>query len=59
MSRLSSVASSHKEQATYANTVVSLKMGRKPFHIDHIKPLAADGQTVAENLALACVSCSL
>ena len=29
------------------------------FHIDHIKPLAADGQTVAENLALACVSCSL
>lgn len=29
------------------------------FHIDHVKPLASGGQTVAENLALACVSCSL
>ena len=29
------------------------------FHIDHIKPKAAGGETVAENLALACVSCSL
>lgn len=29
------------------------------FHIDHVKPVAAGGQTVAENLALACVSCSL
>ena len=29
------------------------------FHIDHVMPLAAGGQTVAENLALACVSCSL
>lgn len=29
------------------------------FHIDHIIPVAAGGQTVAENLALACVSCSL
>jgi hypothetical protein len=27
------------------------------FHVDHIKPLAAGGQTTAENLALACVSC--
>jgi 5-methylcytosine-specific restriction endonuclease McrA len=26
------------------------------FHIDHIVPLAASGQTTAENLALACVS---
>ena len=29
------------------------------FHIDHITPLASGGQTVAENLAFACVSCSL
>ena len=29
------------------------------FHIDHIIPVAAGGKTVAENLALACVSCSL
>jgi hypothetical protein len=29
------------------------------FHIDHIIPVAAGGQTVVENLALACVSCSL
>jgi HNH endonuclease len=29
------------------------------FHIDHIIPIAANGATVAENLALACVSCSL
>lgn len=29
------------------------------FHLDHVLPVAADGQTSAENLALACVSCSL
>ena len=29
------------------------------FHIDHVVPVMAGGQTVAENLALACVSCSL
>lgn len=29
------------------------------FHIDHIVPLVAGGQTSADNLALACVSCSL
>jgi hypothetical protein len=29
------------------------------FHIDHIVPRAASGATTAENLALACVSCSL
>jgi hypothetical protein len=29
------------------------------FHIDHVIPLAEGGQTVEENLALACVSCSL
>jgi hypothetical protein len=29
------------------------------FHIDHVIPVTAGGQTVAENLALACVSCSL
>ena len=29
------------------------------FHIDHVVPRAASGPTVAGNLALACVSCSL
>ena len=29
------------------------------FHIDHIVPVVAGGETVLENLALACVSCSL
>ena len=29
------------------------------FHIDHIIPAIAGGETIAENLALACVSCSL
>ena len=29
------------------------------FHIDHIVPVAADGPTAPENLAFACVSCSL
>jgi hypothetical protein len=29
------------------------------FHIDHVLPRAAGGQTVPDNLALACVSCSL
>jgi hypothetical protein len=29
------------------------------FHIDHIVPIAADGETTEGNLALACVSCSL
>jgi hypothetical protein len=29
------------------------------FHIDHIIPVVAGGVTTSENLALACVSCSL
>ena len=29
------------------------------FHIDHIRPLSEGGETNADNLALACVSCSL
>jgi hypothetical protein len=29
------------------------------FHIDHVLPRAAEGPTVVDNLALACVSCSL
>ncbi len=29
------------------------------FHIDHIVPVASGGETTPENLALACVSCSL
>lgn len=29
------------------------------FHVDHVIPVASGGKTDAENLALACVSCSL
>jgi hypothetical protein len=29
------------------------------FHIDHVVPLTVGGPTTADNLALACVSCSL
>jgi hypothetical protein len=29
------------------------------FHVDHVTPVAANGPTVLDNLALACVSCSL
>jgi hypothetical protein len=29
------------------------------FHVDHVVPRVAGGPTVLENLALACVSCSL
>ncbi|MES2709792.1 MAG: HNH endonuclease signature motif containing protein [Verrucomicrobiota bacterium] len=29
------------------------------FHIDHVIPVATGGETVEDNLALACVSCSL
>jgi len=29
------------------------------FHVDHVTPVAAGGATALENLALACVSCSL
>lgn len=29
------------------------------FHIDHVIPRAAGGPTLSDNLALACVSCSL
>jgi hypothetical protein len=29
------------------------------FHVDHVMPRAAGGETSLENLALACVSCSL
>src|ERR1700757_2229553 len=29
------------------------------FHVDHVVPVVAGGQSTSENLALACVSCSL
>lgn len=29
------------------------------FHIDHVIPLSRGGETTLDNLALACVSCSL
>jgi len=38
---------------------LSQKGQEATFHIDHVIPLASGGETVSENLALACVSCSL
>ena len=38
---------------------LSQKGQEATFHIDHIKPVVSGGKTIAENLALACVSCSL
>jgi hypothetical protein len=38
---------------------LSQKGQEATFHVDHIVPLASGGETAAENLALACVSCSL
>ncbi len=38
---------------------LSQKGQEATFHIDHIVPIVSGGKTVAENLALACVSCSL
>ncbi|MCD9189557.1 MAG: HNH endonuclease [Pyrinomonadaceae bacterium] len=38
---------------------LSQKGQEATFHIDHITPIASGGVTIAENLALACVSCSL
>lgn len=38
---------------------LSQKGQEATFHIDHIFPVASGGETAAENLALACVSCSL
>lgn len=29
------------------------------FHVDHVQPVASGGPTTLDNLALACVSCSL
>jgi hypothetical protein len=29
------------------------------FHVDHVLPVVAGGPTIEDNLALACVSCSL
>lgn len=42
-----------------ANIVIWRKSGRPTFHIDHVKPVAAGGKTELDNLALACVGCSL
>ena len=38
---------------------LSQKGQEATFHVDHIIPVAAGGETIAENLGLACVSCSL
>jgi 5-methylcytosine-specific restriction endonuclease McrA len=38
---------------------LSQKGQEATFHIDHIYPVTSGGETIAENLALACVSCSL
>jgi hypothetical protein len=38
---------------------LSQKGQEATFHVDHIIPVAAGGETLPGNLALACVSCSL
>ena len=38
---------------------LSQKGQEATFHVDHIVPIASGGKTIAKNLALACVSCSL
>lgn len=38
---------------------LSQKGQEATFHVDHVIPRSSGGETVAENLALACVSCSL
>ena len=38
---------------------VAQAMQEATFHVDHIEPRRAGGATTLENLALACVSCSL
>lgn len=38
---------------------LSQKGQEATFHVDHIVPIVAGGKTELENLALACVSCSL
>ena len=46
-----------KDRCEYCQ--LSQKGQEATFHIDHIVPIASGGETVAKNLALACVSCSL
>ncbi len=38
---------------------ISARLRRAEFHIDHVVPVVDGGATKLENLALACVSCSL
>ena len=38
---------------------LSQKGQEATFHIDHVFPFISGGKTILENLALACVSCSL
>lgn len=38
---------------------LSQKGQEATFHIDHVFPFVLGGETILENLALACVSCSL
>jgi HNH endonuclease len=38
---------------------LSQKGQEATFHIDHVIPVVSRGETIFENLALACVSCSL
>ena len=38
---------------------LSQKGQEATFHVDHIIPMASGGETIGDNLALACVSCSL
>lgn len=49
----------HRAENRCEYCLLSQKGQEATFHIDHIIPVFSDGKTVAENLALACVSCSL
>ena len=62
---MSSISSSLREEVTLragnrCEYCQLSQLGQEAtFHMDHVTPRAADGPTMADNLALACVSCSL
>lgn len=49
----------HRSQNRCEYCQLSQQGQEATFHIDHIHPVSVGGKTVADNLALACVSCSL
>ena len=46
-----------RDRCEYCRLPQVLQNGR--FHVDHIHPFSKLGKTVLENLALACIACSL